>query len=214
MSETKKCIACAEDILLDAKLCKHCSTMQDDRRFQPDSAEPKNDQTVKLGDLLAKSNDFVDRALAWASGDTQQTETPEEAEKTDKAPTPKLSLPLRIGLGVILAAFAAVWAFTTLGGGFPGTSNPQSPTIDPNGISVKQFGCTVGTSVASAIVESRLKESVNAFVSVGLYGSEGTLQHTAVGYQIVEPGGRSLINVPLDPYIYTAGDCRIINVGY
>jgi hypothetical protein len=36
MSETKHCIACAEEILSAAKMCKHCKTMQDDSTF----AEP------------------------------------------------------------------------------------------------------------------------------------------------------------------------------
>ena len=32
-SETKACIACAEDIKAQAALCKHCNTRQDDERF-------------------------------------------------------------------------------------------------------------------------------------------------------------------------------------
>ena len=32
-SETKECIACAEDIKQNAKLCKHCGTSQDDSKF-------------------------------------------------------------------------------------------------------------------------------------------------------------------------------------
>ena len=33
MAKTKSCIACAEQISADAKLCKHCKTMQNDERF-------------------------------------------------------------------------------------------------------------------------------------------------------------------------------------
>jgi hypothetical protein len=33
MSNTKKCIACAEEILAEAKLCKHCQTRQDAEEF-------------------------------------------------------------------------------------------------------------------------------------------------------------------------------------
>jgi hypothetical protein len=36
MAETKVCIACAEQILPNAKLCKHCGTLQDDPRFSHD----------------------------------------------------------------------------------------------------------------------------------------------------------------------------------
>ncbi len=34
MEETKACIACAEEIKKEAKLCKHCKTMQDDQKFK------------------------------------------------------------------------------------------------------------------------------------------------------------------------------------
>jgi hypothetical protein len=34
MSDFKKCIACAEEILVEAKLCKHCRTVQDSHNFQ------------------------------------------------------------------------------------------------------------------------------------------------------------------------------------
>jgi hypothetical protein len=33
MSETKECVACAEEILAKAKLCKHCGTKQDTTEF-------------------------------------------------------------------------------------------------------------------------------------------------------------------------------------
>ena len=34
MTTDKKCIACAESILIEAKLCKHCGTRQDDESFE------------------------------------------------------------------------------------------------------------------------------------------------------------------------------------
>lgn len=42
MTETKPCIACAEDIKSNAKLCKHCNTRQDDRAFE--NADSKQDE--------------------------------------------------------------------------------------------------------------------------------------------------------------------------
>lgn len=36
MSEKKTCIACAEEIMAAAKLCKHCGTVQDDPAFNDD----------------------------------------------------------------------------------------------------------------------------------------------------------------------------------
>lgn len=48
MAETKDCVACAEPILPNAKLCKHCGTMQDDPRFsqsQPLGSAPSTSQS-------------------------------------------------------------------------------------------------------------------------------------------------------------------------
>lgn len=42
MSDFKKCIACAEEILVEAKLCKHCRTSQDSPIFL--TAESKINQ--------------------------------------------------------------------------------------------------------------------------------------------------------------------------
>lgn len=42
MSETKFCIACAEEIKLEAQLCKHCKTRQDDPEWAPPEVVPDN----------------------------------------------------------------------------------------------------------------------------------------------------------------------------
>ena len=52
MPETNACVACAEQILASAKLCKHCGTMQNDERFQ--SVAAANDED---------DHDLVDRAI-------------------------------------------------------------------------------------------------------------------------------------------------------
>jgi hypothetical protein len=47
MAENRECVACAEEILLAAKLCKHCGTLQSDPRFAssaPDSMDMTNEQ--------------------------------------------------------------------------------------------------------------------------------------------------------------------------
>jgi len=49
MTETKDCVACAEPIMSNAKLCKHCGTLQDDPRFthdnQPGTAPSESQST-------------------------------------------------------------------------------------------------------------------------------------------------------------------------
>jgi hypothetical protein len=47
MSEFKKCVACAEEILVEAKLCKHCRTSQDIAVFS--SSESKINQAEFTG---------------------------------------------------------------------------------------------------------------------------------------------------------------------
>lgn len=55
MKETIACIACAEQILASAKLCKHCGTMQNDERFQSDA-------------LPRDATDLVDEAIGLFEG--------------------------------------------------------------------------------------------------------------------------------------------------
>lgn len=52
MNDTNPCVACAEQILANAKLCKHCGTMQNDERFQqaptPDDGIDPIDSAIEL----------------------------------------------------------------------------------------------------------------------------------------------------------------------
>jgi hypothetical protein len=41
MAGAKECVACAEEILIAAKLCKHCGTTQDDPRFTFQESQKK-----------------------------------------------------------------------------------------------------------------------------------------------------------------------------
>ena len=61
MSETKECVACAEEIKAKAKLCKHCGTEQGDSRWAPDieglvRLEP-GEQRVSPGSMTAEEFD-------------------------------------------------------------------------------------------------------------------------------------------------------------
>lgn len=55
-TQTKTCIACAEPIQIGAQLCKHCKTMQDDKRFIAKATKP---QVVSPSKTEAKAKPFV-----------------------------------------------------------------------------------------------------------------------------------------------------------
>ena len=109
-------------------------------------------------------------------------------------------------------AAGAVTVLLVIGGLI--SSSGGGSNYDSNGITVEQFGCSFGTEVASAIVKNNTNEAKNAFVTVGLYGTEGTLQWSGTEWGMVEAGGKRLINVRLGGYMFIRGDCKIINVGY
>lgn len=144
---------------------------------------------------------FCGEALQISRSDDEQEKT--ESWFSNLSETSRTSLFAFIAVFVII-----VVALFSLGSG-NGSGSDTS-----NEISVDEFYCSYGTQTASIVVSSSASETVNAFVTVGLYGSEGTLQHTATDYSYVEPGGSALINVSLSPYMYTVGDCRVVNSGY
>lgn len=127
----------------------------------------------------------------------------ETNEGSDLANTP-LSVKVWIGALVVVVLIVT-------GAIFSGGNSGTTPSSE---ITVEEFYCSYGTETASTVISSSASETVNAFVTVGLYGSEGTLQHTATNYGYVEPGGKALVNVSLSPYMYTVGDCRVVNAGY
>lgn len=59
-SDTKECVACAEDIKQNAKLCKHCGTSQDDPKFAFDDLEQTyRGGTVDRGETMFSKVTFV-----------------------------------------------------------------------------------------------------------------------------------------------------------
>lgn len=110
---------------------------------------------------------------------------------------------------IVLMVIAAI---SSSGSGHGNSGGGSSGTLSGD-LYVDEFYCSIGTTTASAIISSTVSETVYAFVTVGLYGSDGTLQATNTEYQYVEPGGQSLVNIPLGG-TYIVGDCRVINVGY
>ncbi len=80
---SKRCIACAEDIKVDAILCKHCKTKQDDLGFQPagidklipDSPKSKSEKNLnqhcpkcKQVDAVQSVASIVDSGVVNSSG--------------------------------------------------------------------------------------------------------------------------------------------------
>lgn len=71
----KKCVACAEEIQSDAKLCKHCKTIQTDNRFTENtsataSAEPSDVMPNAKSDTR---DSLINSMNAWASGDEKSS---------------------------------------------------------------------------------------------------------------------------------------------
>ena len=74
MAETKNCVACAEPILPNAKLCKHCGTLQDDPRFaqgDPPVSAPSTSQSGSWRFLPKAEQDRRIEILNFVTGSGQ-----------------------------------------------------------------------------------------------------------------------------------------------
>ena len=77
MSETKPCIACAEPILMSAKLCKHCKVAQNDQRFAEDTSNkvliPFKHRRVLYASVDSKSIKEEDMQDVWVDPDSEES---------------------------------------------------------------------------------------------------------------------------------------------
>jgi hypothetical protein len=139
MSENKPCIACAEPILVSAKLCKHCKIVQNDDRFTENNSNkvliPFKHRRVLYASVdssLIKEEDMQD---VWVEPDS------EEAKLASSRPFSG-DLPPRDG---DLVPRDCVWAYARHPGyGFPGLIESSS---------MKTFFTTAGLLKGRRLIE-------------------------------------------------------------
>lgn len=198
------CSNCRKESKNEAKFCSQCGT--------------------SLGDAVQVASNARERDLSEPQpiqGEEGQASSIDKVRGSLSIPTVLLGLVGGVLFLLLILAVAISGSNSSSGdknepkkNDGAGSVNNSTGGMSPDNITVEKFACTLGTRTASTILKNSGRESVNAFVTVGLYGSEGTLQHTATNWGLVEAGGTSLINVSLDPYFYSVGKCSIINVGY
>ena len=79
MPETKPCIACAEEIKVEARLCKHCQTAQDDPRWEKPEALDENfvvlspsERRVPQDSMTAEQYDLMESVTVEVGSDEHQ----------------------------------------------------------------------------------------------------------------------------------------------
>lgn len=84
MIESKLCVACAEEIKVEAKLCKHCQTRQDDPAWSSLAAVPENmvllsasQRRIPQGSLTPEQWDLKEsKYVEIGSAEHQQADAP------------------------------------------------------------------------------------------------------------------------------------------
>lgn len=120
MSDTKLCVACAEEIKVAAKLCKHCNTRQDDPQWEPEAPLPEN-----MVQLTASQRRVPQGSLSkeeWAEMESKLVEI--GSEEHNQADTP-FDPSLRPQKDSLVPA-DSVWAFAPWPGPLPANLIPGS----------------------------------------------------------------------------------------
>ncbi len=114
MSESmKSCIACAEQIKEDARLCRFCGTRQDDQSFVADAPAQRSSSPPPLE---------VEQVRDAEPAPQVTTMKVEEADSKNK-----LNLAFGIGAVAIVVAVLVAWALTT-----PGNESGTSQSFSPS----------------------------------------------------------------------------------
>ena len=84
-AEVKACVACAEDIRVEARLCKHCKTAQDDPRWTK-QAKPDGDDKILLSPSERRVPQGSMTAEEWDARQTVEVEKGSEEHENAGRP--------------------------------------------------------------------------------------------------------------------------------
>ena len=125
MGDTKACIACAEEIKLQAQLCKHCNTRQDEKSFQKtakSSAAPKRSSS----EVTTKPNPSASKKPPVSPKKKTTTGAGGKAKNDTSLGENQM---LFAGGAVLLVIILALSLFSSGFSGFTSNTNSSSPTV-------------------------------------------------------------------------------------